>query len=56
MSINDDIVDTEKFDGICLLTFVKDDFSGLFLHPSVFFIKDSRPAQLINGTLSDLRH
>ena len=30
--LNDDIVDIEKPDGICSLTFVVDDFSGLFLH------------------------
>ena len=34
MILNEDIVDTEKPDGICLLTFVVDEFPGLFLHPS----------------------
>ena len=34
--VNEDIVDIEKPDGICLLTFVADEFSGLFLHPSIF--------------------
>ena len=40
----DDIVDIEKPDGICSLTFVVDDFSGLFSHPSIFTIKDSKSA------------
>ena len=44
MLLNDDIVDIEKPDGICLLTFVVDEFSGLFLHPSIFSIKHSRSA------------
>ena len=38
MLLNDDIVEIEKADGICLLTFVVDEFSGLFLHPSVFLL------------------
>ena len=42
MLLNDDIVDIEKADGICLSTFVVDEFSGLFLHQSVFFIQHSR--------------
>ena len=37
MLLNEDIVDIEKPDAICLLTFVLDYFSGLFLHPSVFW-------------------
>ena len=40
--LNDDIVDIEKSDGVCLLTLVVDDFSGLFLHPSIFSIIHSR--------------
>ena len=44
MLVNDDIVDIEKPDGICSLIFVVDDFSGLFLLPSIFFIKHSRSA------------
>ena len=36
MLVNEDIVDIEKVDGICSLTFVVDEFSGLFLHPSIF--------------------
>ena len=39
MFLNDDIVDMEKPDGIC---FAVNEFSGLFLHPSMFFIKHSR--------------
>ena len=37
MLLNDDIVDNEKPNGICSLTFVVDEFSGLFLHPSIFY-------------------
>ena len=44
MLLNDDIVDIEKLDGMCSLTFVVDEFSGLFLHPSIFSIKHSRSA------------
>ena len=42
MLLNDDVVDTEKADGICLLTFVVDEFSGIFLHPLVLSIMHSR--------------
>ena len=42
--LNDDIVDIEKPDGICSPTFVVDEFSGLFLHSSIFSIKHSRSA------------
>ena len=38
------IVDIQKPDGICTLTFAADDFSGLFLHPSIFSIIYSRSA------------
>ena len=38
MLLNDDIADTEKPDGKCLLTFVLDELSGLTLHPSIFSI------------------
>ena len=41
---NDDIVDINQSDGICSLTFVADEFSGLFLHPPIFSVKDSRSA------------
>ena len=39
MFLNGNIVDVEKPDGICSLTFVADKISGLFLHPSMFSIK-----------------
>ena len=38
MLLNDDIVDIEKPDGL-----FSGLFSGLFLHPSIFSIKYSRP-------------
>ena len=33
------ILNNEKPDGICLPNFVVDEFSGLFLDPSIFSIK-----------------
>ena len=42
MFLNDDMVDTEKSDGIYSLTIAEDEFTGLFLHPSVFSVKLSR--------------
>ena len=42
--LKEDIVDIKKPDGICLLTFVADEFSGLFLHPSIFSNMHSRSA------------
>ena len=39
MFLNEGILDIEKPDGICLLTFVEDEFSGLFLHPSLCIMK-----------------
>ena len=47
--LNDDIVDIKKPDGTCSPTFVVNEFSGLFLHPSIFSIKHSRSAQIINS-------
>ena len=38
MLLNENMVDIEKFDGICSLTFVVNHYSGLFLHASVFSI------------------
>ena len=39
--LNEDIVDIERPDGICSLTFVVDEFSGLFLHqPFLLYIED----------------
>ena len=36
-----------------MLAFVADEFSGLFLHPSLFSGKHSRSAQTTNDVLSD---
>ena len=44
MLLNEDIVDIEKPDGICSLTFVEDEFSELNLNPSIFSIIHSRSA------------
>ena len=44
MLLNDDIVDIEEPGGICLLNFVAEKCSGLFLHPSAFSLKYSRSA------------
>ena len=53
MVLSEDNKDFEKPDGICSLTFVVDELSGLFLHPQTFSIIHSRSAQIINGALSD---
>ena len=42
MILNEDLVDIEKPDVVCSLTFVLDEFSGLFLHLSIFSIIHSR--------------
>ena len=42
MLLNDDIVDIEKPDGMFSPTFVVNQFSKLFLHPSIFSIKHLR--------------
>ena len=42
MLLNEDIVDIEKPDEICSLTFVVHEISGLFLQPSIFSIIDSK--------------
>ena len=42
LNLHDDIVDIEKPDRICSFTFVVNEFSELFLHPSIFSIKHSR--------------
>ena len=44
MPLNDNVVEIEELNIIFLLNFVVDDSSGLFLHPSIFSIKDSRSA------------
>ena len=44
ISLNDNIVDTERSDGICSITVTVDDVSGLLLHRSILFIKHSGSA------------
>ena len=44
MLLNDDVVEIEKPDEISFLTFVVNEFSRLFLHQSIFSIKNSRSA------------
>ena len=44
MLLNDNTVDIEKPDGKCSSNFTEDQFSGLFLHKSIFSIKESRSA------------
>ena len=38
MFLNEDIVDIEKYDKICSLSFVVNEFSVLFLHLSIFCV------------------
>ena len=40
--LNENIVDIEKSDGICWLTFAADDFLGLLLYLSIFSITHAR--------------
>ena len=42
MLLNDDNVDMEKQNGICLLAFVVDKFLVLVLYPSIFSLKYSK--------------
>ena len=51
ISLIADVVDIEQPHRIYSPTFVVDSFSGLFLNPSIFLIKDSRYAQIRSGTL-----
>ena len=44
MFLKENMKDVEKLDGICLLTFVVDEFSGLCLHPSTSSMIHSRSA------------
>ena len=53
MSLNDDIVDKEKSDGIGSLSFVVNDFSGLFVNLSTFFYQRFKIC-VNNGVLSNL--
>ena len=41
-ALNDDVVEIKTPDGTCSPTFVENEFSRLFLHPSIFSIKHSR--------------
>ena len=56
MLLNEDIVGIEKPDGICLPNFVVDEFSALFLHPSIFSIEHLRSTYITSGALSDFLH
>ena len=44
MLFNEDTVDIEKPDGIYSFAFSVEEFSGLFLHPSIPFVIHSRSA------------
>ena len=52
----EDIIDIDIPDRICSLTFDVDEFSGLFLHPSISSIIHSKSEYIINGTLTDFWH
>ena len=41
MFLNDNIVDIQKLDEKCTSTFIVDEFSGLFLQPSIFSTEHS---------------
>ena len=49
MLLNKNIVDIEKPNKICSLTFVVNKFSRLFLHPSIFSIIHRRSAKITYG-------
>ena len=53
MLLNEDLVGIEKPDQLSSLTFVIDELSELFLHPSIFSIIHSRSAKIMNSALSD---
>ena len=53
MLLNENIVGIEKPRGVCLVTFVVDELSGIFLHPSIFSIIHSKFGLIINGALSN---
>ena len=38
MLLNDNILDIEKYDRICSLTLVVNEFLELFIHPSIFML------------------
>ena len=50
--LKNDTVDTENPHRICLVIFAVHELLGLFLHSSIFSIKNSRFEQIINGALS----
>ena len=56
MLLSDNIEDIKKPDRICSLTFVVDEFPGLFLHTLIFSTIHSRYAKILNGALSDFWH
>ena len=51
MLLNDDIVDIEKPHGICSLTFVIDQFSGLFVNSWIYSMAHSGYKLIINSSL-----
>ena len=53
MLLDEDVVDIEKPDVVCSLTFVADEFSGLFLHLSILSIIHSRSGVCLSGALSN---
>ena len=53
MVLNDGLVDIEKSDVIFSPTFVVNEFSGLFLNPSIFSIKLSWSANIIIDDIWD---
>ena len=42
--LNYNIIEIEKTDGVCSSSYIVDKFSGLYFHPSIFFIKYTRQA------------
>ena len=50
---NTHIVDVKYPQGINAPIFVIKDFRGLFAHPSIFLIKDSGSAKIMQSVLSD---
>ena len=44
VTLNGDVVGIEKTDTMSMLTFVVDEFSGLYLHSPIFSIIHSRSA------------
>ena len=42
MYLNENFVEIEKPDQTCLTTFLVDNFLRLYLHPTIFYIKNSK--------------